>query len=78
MGFFLGFCRGKADNVAAAYAVGKFLVYRRSNIFQLRAHLYQARSILGEDSSGLSDPYIKVGALLFNRRVFFNEQQFFC
>lgn len=25
--------------------------------FQLRAHIYQARSLIGSDSSGLSDPY---------------------
>ena len=28
--------------------------------YQLRAHLYQARAIVGSDSSGLSDPYAVV------------------
>ena len=28
--------------------------------FQLRAHLYQARALIGSDSSGLSDPYAVV------------------
>ncbi|XP_067937439.1 otoferlin-like [Watersipora subatra] len=28
--------------------------------FQLRAHLYQARALIGSDSSGLSDPYATV------------------
>ncbi len=59
--------------MAAAFAVGKFLVYRRSNIYQLRAHLYQARNILGEDSSGLSDPYIKVVLLLFFGIVYLQQ-----
>ena len=28
--------------------------------FQLRAHMYQARSLIGSDSSGLSDPFARV------------------
>ena len=28
--------------------------------FQLRAHMYQARSLIGSDESGLSDPFAKV------------------
>ena len=28
--------------------------------FQLRAHVYQARSLIGSDSSGLSDPFARV------------------
>lgn len=28
--------------------------------FQLRAHIYQARSLIGSDASGLSDPYATV------------------
>ncbi|KFZ62927.1 Otoferlin, partial [Antrostomus carolinensis] len=34
-------------------------------VFQLRAHMYQARSLFAADSSGLSDPFA---------RVFFNSQ----
>jgi otoferlin len=30
--------------------------------FQLRAHMYQARSLIGSDASGLSDPYSQVVA----------------
>ncbi|KAM7395295.1 hypothetical protein PAMA_006863 [Pampus argenteus] len=30
------------------------------NIFQLRAHMYQARSLFAADSSGLSDPFARV------------------
>lgn len=28
--------------------------------FQLRAHMYQARSLFAADSSGLSDPFARV------------------
>ena len=28
--------------------------------FQLRAYLYQARSLIGSDDSGLSDPFARV------------------
>ncbi|KAG8133932.1 hypothetical protein E2320_011861 [Naja naja] len=30
------------------------------NIFQLRAHMYQARGLIAADSSGLSDPFAKI------------------
>jgi len=29
-------------------------------VFQLRAYLYQARSLIGSDESGLSDPFARV------------------
>ena len=29
-------------------------------MFQLRAHMYQARSLIGSDASGLSDPFARV------------------
>ncbi|XP_037920162.1 otoferlin-like isoform X1 [Hermetia illucens] len=31
--------------------------YLEKHVFQLRAHIYQARSLIGSDASGLSDPY---------------------
>ena len=31
-----------------------------SSIYQLRIHLYQARSLIGSDSSGLSDPFARI------------------
>ena len=31
-----------------------------SQTFQLRAHMYQARSLIGSDASGLSDPFARV------------------
>lgn len=31
-------------------------------VFQLRAHIYQARSLIGSDASGLSDPFARVVA----------------
>ncbi|KAM8953379.1 otoferlin isoform 2-T2 [Pelodytes ibericus] len=41
------------------------LCYTKKQVFQLRAHMYQARSLFAADSSGLSDPFA---------RVFFNTQ----
>ncbi|RWS04688.1 otoferlin-like isoform X2, partial [Dinothrombium tinctorium] len=38
----------------------KSLIYMEKHVFQLRAHLYQARSLIAADDSGLSDPYAKV------------------
>ncbi|XP_058978172.1 otoferlin-like [Musca domestica] len=34
--------------------------YLEKSTFQLRAHIYQARSLIGSDASGLSDPYATV------------------
>ncbi|CRK93099.1 CLUMA_CG006578, isoform A [Clunio marinus] len=34
--------------------------YLEKHTFQLRAHIYQARSLIGSDASGLSDPYATV------------------
>uniref|UniRef100_A0A182N8H2 C2 domain-containing protein n=1 Tax=Anopheles dirus TaxID=7168 RepID=A0A182N8H2_9DIPT len=34
--------------------------YVERHAFQLRAHIYQARSLIGSDASGLSDPYATV------------------
>lgn len=34
--------------------------YIEKHVFQLRAHIYQARSLIGSDASGLSDPYATV------------------
>ncbi|XP_062857468.1 otoferlin isoform X2 [Trichomycterus rosablanca] len=36
------------------------LVYNSMQVFQLRAHLYQARSLFAADDSGLSDPFARV------------------
>ncbi|XP_050710389.1 otoferlin-like isoform X3 [Eriocheir sinensis] len=36
------------------------LHYTQKQTFQLRAHMYQARSLIGSDSSGLSDPFARV------------------
>ncbi|XP_054877385.1 otoferlin isoform X5 [Poeciliopsis prolifica] len=41
------------------------LIYDMKQVFQLRAHMYQARSLFAADSSGLSDPFA---------RVFFSSQ----
>ncbi|PSN37731.1 Otoferlin [Blattella germanica] len=34
--------------------------YTEKHSFQLRAHMYQARSLIGSDASGLSDPFARV------------------
>ncbi|XP_069701783.1 otoferlin-like [Periplaneta americana] len=34
--------------------------YVEKHSFQLRAHMYQARSLIGSDASGLSDPFARV------------------
>ncbi|XP_077546879.1 ferlin family C2 domain-containing myoferlin misfire isoform X2 [Haemaphysalis longicornis] len=36
------------------------LHYTEKSVFELRAHMYQARSLIGSDSSGLSDPFARV------------------
>ncbi|XP_030054512.1 otoferlin isoform X1 [Microcaecilia unicolor] len=36
------------------------LIYTMKQVFQLRAHMYQARSLFAADSSGLSDPFARV------------------
>ncbi|XP_054422301.1 otoferlin isoform X3 [Pteronotus mesoamericanus] len=36
------------------------LVYTKKQAFQLRTHMYQARSLFAADSSGLSDPFARV------------------
>ncbi|XP_058234536.1 otoferlin isoform X1 [Hemibagrus wyckioides] len=36
------------------------LVYNSMQVFQLRAHMYQARSLFAADDSGLSDPFARV------------------
>ncbi|XP_059749405.1 otoferlin isoform X3 [Balaenoptera ricei] len=36
------------------------LLYTKKQAFQLRAHMYQARSLFAADSSGLSDPFARV------------------
>ncbi|XP_069993363.1 otoferlin-like isoform X1 [Penaeus vannamei] len=36
------------------------LHYTQKQIFQLRAHMYQARSLIASDNSGLSDPFARV------------------
>jgi len=35
-------------------------VYVEWQTFQLRAHMYQARGLIGSDESGLSDPFARV------------------
>lgn len=36
------------------------LCLAEKQVFQLRAHMYQARSLFAADSSGLSDPFARV------------------
>ncbi|XP_055522373.1 otoferlin-like isoform X2 [Wyeomyia smithii] len=41
--------------------------YVEKHAFQMRAHVYQARSLIGSDASGLSDPYATVYVTEFSR-----------
>ncbi|XP_055909489.1 otoferlin-like isoform X1 [Eupeodes corollae] len=41
--------------------------YLEKHTFQLRAHIYQARSLIGSDASGLSDPYAIVYVTEFTK-----------
>ncbi|MGH0131041.1 UNVERIFIED_CONTAM: hypothetical protein FKN15_052731 [Acipenser sinensis] len=36
------------------------LIYTSQHMFQLRAHMYQARGLIAADNTGLSDPFAKV------------------
>ncbi|NWX26167.1 OTOF protein, partial [Notiomystis cincta] len=36
------------------------LLYKTPHLFQMRAHMYQARGLIAADSTGLSDPFAKV------------------
>ncbi|NXN99007.1 FR1L6 protein, partial [Rhinopomastus cyanomelas] len=36
------------------------LLYKTPHLFQLRAHMYQARGLIAADSTGLSDPFARV------------------
>ncbi|XP_014771959.1 otoferlin isoform X1 [Octopus bimaculoides] len=36
------------------------LIYKEKQIFQLRSHMYQARSLIASDATGLSDPFARV------------------
>eukprot|EP01147_Barroeca_monosierra_P001362 gene1362-4537_t len=40
------------------YSVGLYFCYPELQLYQVRIHLYQGRHLIGEDSSGLSDPYV--------------------
>lgn len=41
--------------------------YVEKHKFQLRAHIYQARSLIGSDASGLSDPFARIIAGEFSK-----------
>ncbi|TKC48923.1 hypothetical protein EI555_007072 [Monodon monoceros] len=56
-----GFEEVKAAQGSSLHAVPPIsLVYTKKQAFQLRAHMYQARSLFAADSSGLSDPFARV------------------
>ncbi|XP_016085590.1 otoferlin isoform X6 [Sinocyclocheilus grahami] len=56
-----GFEENKATKETGIQAVPPIsLVYNMKQVFQLRAHMYQARSLFAADSSGLSDPFARV------------------
>eukprot|EP00043_Microstomoeca_roanoka_P019046 m.208684 g.208684 ORF g.208684 m.208684 type:complete len:2004 (-) comp16932_c1_seq2:1013-7024(-) len=46
------------EQQALTYSCGVFFRYPQLELYQVRAHIFQARNLLAEDSSGLSDPYL--------------------
>ncbi|MCI4389544.1 hypothetical protein PGIGA_G00099320 [Pangasianodon gigas] len=64
--FLSGLPSGFEENKAATKSTGLQpvppinLVYNSMQVFQLRAHMYQARSLFAADDSGLSDPFGRV------------------
>ncbi|XP_068610034.1 otoferlin [Brachionichthys hirsutus] len=55
-----GLPNGFEETRAARAGPPVSLVYNMKQVFQLRAHMYQARSLFAADSSGLSDPFARV------------------
>ncbi|XP_023694974.1 otoferlin-like isoform X2 [Paramormyrops kingsleyae] len=55
-----GFEENKAVKASSSSSPPISLNYTISQVFQLRAHMYQARSLFAADSTGLSDPYARV------------------
>ncbi|OAF69738.1 17-beta-HSD 10, partial [Intoshia linei] len=51
-----------------------YIIYKEVNYFQLRAYFYQARQMIGMDSTGLSDPYAQVVLTNSNQRTRYIEQ----
>lgn len=49
-----------SSKVAGAIQPPTNLLYQDRHVFQLRAHMYQARGLIAADSNGLSDPFAKV------------------
>lgn len=49
------------------YCLLLYIPFDCIQIFQLRAHIYQARSLIGSDASGLSDPYATVFVTEFSK-----------
>ncbi|KAF3822749.1 hypothetical protein GH733_008123 [Mirounga leonina] len=56
----VGYEAEMSSEVACADQPPANLLYQARHVFQLRAHMYQARGLLAADSSGLSDPFAKV------------------
>ncbi|KAJ8967782.1 hypothetical protein NQ317_005559, partial [Molorchus minor] len=58
--------RGKATgNASICYSLRRKALVEAT--FQLRAHIYQARSLIGSDASGLSDPFARIVAGEFSK-----------
>ncbi|KAM6214398.1 fer-1-like protein 6 [Rhynchocyon petersi] len=55
-----GYEAEKSSKVTATSHPPNNLIYQDRHLFQLRAHMYQARGLIAADSNGLSDPFAKV------------------
>ncbi|KAG8515514.1 Fer-1-like protein 6, partial [Galemys pyrenaicus] len=56
----VGYEAEMSSKVTGAIQPPANLLYQDRHVFQLRAHMYQARGLIAADSSGLSDPFAKV------------------
>ncbi|KAF5404171.1 hypothetical protein PHET_02557 [Paragonimus heterotremus] len=46
-----------------------YLRHKKAHVWHLRAYLFQARSLLGADDTGLSDPYVRCSFLGLSQRT---------
>jgi hypothetical protein len=51
---------GENDREKIYYYFNRIHLISEKQSFQLRAHMYQARSLIGSDASGLSDPFARI------------------
>ncbi|XP_053394702.1 otoferlin-like isoform X2 [Mercenaria mercenaria] len=53
-------CRVLKQSIKPQCVPPPVINYTEKQVFQLRGHMYQARSLIGSDASGLSDPFARI------------------